>query len=68
MPEFKDVLSYNAMILAGARNETVKGQSGLAHLFEHIMFRHMYGGEVGGYDRAIGEMGAKATKLEEGGA
>ena len=58
MPEFKDVLSYNAMILAGARNETVKGQSGLAHLFEHIMFRHMHGGEVGGYDQAIGRMGA----------
>lgn len=58
MPEFTDVLSYNAMILAGARNETIKGQSGLAHLFEHIMFRHMYRDEVGGYDTAIGEMGA----------
>lgn len=58
MPEFQDVLSYNAMILAGARNETVKGQSGLAHLFEHLMFRHMTGGEVNGYDAAIGEMGA----------
>ena len=58
MPEFQDVLSYNAMILAGARNETIKGQSGLAHLFEHIMFRHMYKDEIGGYDKAIGEMGA----------
>lgn len=58
MPEFADVLSYNAMVLAGARNETIEGQSGLAHLFEHIMFRHMYGGEVGGYDKAIGDMGA----------
>ena len=58
MPEFEDVLSYNAMILAGARNEMVKGQSGLAHLFEHLMFRHMTGGEVNGYDQAIGELGA----------
>lgn len=58
MPEFKDVLSYNAMILAGARNEMVKGQSGLAHLFEHLMFRHMIDGEVNGYDTAIGELGA----------
>jgi zinc protease len=58
MPEFKDVLSYNAMILAGARNEMVKGQSGLAHLFEHLMFRHMTGGDVNGYDTAIGELGA----------
>lgn len=58
MPEFKDVLSYNTMILAGARNEMVKGKSGLAHLFEHLMFRHMTGGEVNGYDTAIGELGA----------
>jgi zinc protease len=58
MPEFQDVLSYNVMVLAGARNETVKGQSGLAHLFEHLMFRHMYGGEVNGYDAAIGALGA----------
>jgi zinc protease len=57
-PEFENVLSYNAMVLAGARNETVKRQSGLAHLFEHLMFRHMLDGEVNGYDRVIGEMGA----------
>ena len=31
-PEFAGVLSYNMMILAGSRNETEKGQSGLAHL------------------------------------
>ena len=57
-PEFKDVLSYNMMILAGSRNETEKGQSGLAHLFEHILFRHRYGGVANGYTQAIRQLGA----------
>jgi zinc protease len=56
-PEFKDVLSYNTLVLAGARNE-VPGKSGLAHLFEHILFRHRWEGEEGGYSRAVEEMGA----------
>jgi zinc protease len=57
-PEFKDVLSYNTMVLAGARNEVERGKSGLAHLFEHILFRHRWEGKEGGYDEAIGELGA----------
>ena len=57
-PEFAGVLSYNMMILAGSRNETEKGQSGLAHLFEHILFRHRYGGVPGGYTQAIRQLGA----------
>jgi zinc protease len=36
----------------------VKGQSGLAHLFEHILFRHKLDGVEGGYDAAITKMGA----------
>ena len=39
-PEFKDVLSFNTLILAGSGRENEKGRSGLAHLFEHIIFRH----------------------------
>jgi zinc protease len=58
MPEFKDVLSYNTLVLAGARNETEKGKSGLAHLFEHILFRHQWQGRTNGYDEAMGELGA----------
>lgn len=56
-PEFKDVLSYNTLVLAGARNE-LPGKSGLAHLFEHILFRHRWDGEEGGYRQAVEEMGA----------
>jgi zinc protease len=58
MPEFKDVLSFNTLVMSGARNEIEEGKSGLAHLFEHILFRHKWQGEVNGYDTAIGEMGA----------
>jgi len=56
-PEFKDVLSYNTLILAGARNEVEPGKSGLAHLFEHILFRHRLDGVVDGYDEVITELG-----------
>jgi zinc protease len=53
-PEFKDMVTYSTVVFAGSRNETEKGKTGLAHLFEHIMFRH----EFGGYDDAIRRMGA----------
>lgn len=57
-PEFKDVLCYNTLVLTGSRNEIEPGKSGLAHLFEHILFRHKWQGEVNGYDMAVGDMGA----------
>ncbi|MFW6198842.1 MAG: M16 family metallopeptidase [Acidobacteriota bacterium] len=57
-PEFRDVLSYNTLVLAGAVNETEPGKSGLAHLFEHILFRHRLDGVDNGYNDAIDEMGA----------
>ena len=57
-PEFKDVLSYNMLVLAGARNEIEKGRTGLAHLFEHILFRHRWQGKVNGYDELINQIGA----------
>ncbi|MFQ5696404.1 MAG: M16 family metallopeptidase, partial [Terriglobia bacterium] len=56
-PEFKDVLSFNTLVLAGARNETEPGKSGLAHLFEHILFRHRYQGEDNGYDDRMDRLG-----------
>jgi len=56
-PEFKDVLSYNTLVLAGARNETEKGKTGLAHLFEHILFRHRYAGEENGYEERMNRLG-----------
>jgi zinc protease len=56
-PEFTDVLSYNTLVLAGARNETEPGKSGLAHLFEHILFRHRYAREDSGYEERMTRLG-----------
>ncbi|HYH07243.1 MAG TPA: pitrilysin family protein [Thermoanaerobaculia bacterium] len=56
-PEFRDVVSFNTMILAGSGRENEKGRTGLAHLFEHIMFRHLHDAP-GAYDPAIAELGA----------
>jgi zinc protease len=56
-PEFKNVLSYNVLIFAGARNETERGKTGLAHFFEHMLFRHEWQGQKGGYNEAIKKLG-----------
>ncbi|HEU4522726.1 MAG TPA: pitrilysin family protein [Thermoanaerobaculia bacterium] len=56
-PEFKDVLSFNTLILAGSGRENEKGRSGLAHLFEHIMFRHDHDTPKA-YQPAVEGMGA----------
>lgn len=56
-PEFKDVLSFNTMILAGSGRENEKGRTGLAHLFEHIIFRHAHDTPEA-YDPQIEKMGA----------
>jgi zinc protease len=57
-PEFKDMVTYSTAVFAGSRNETEKGKTGLAHLFEHIMFRHEIDGRAGSYDDAVRRMGA----------
>jgi zinc protease len=56
-PEFKDVLSFNTVILAGSGRENEKGRTGLAHLFEHIIFRHAHDTPEA-YDPQIEAMGA----------
>jgi zinc protease len=58
MPEFKDVVNINVLILAGSRNEIEAGRSGLAHLFEHIAFRHRYEDPSQSYDNRIEQLGA----------
>ncbi len=56
-PEFKNMVSYTTPVFAGSRNETEKGKTGLAHLFEHIMFRHEYNGVAGGYQDMMDRLG-----------
>ena len=57
-PEFHGMVTYSTAVFAGSRNETQKGKTGLAHLFEHIMFRHEYGGQPGGYEAQMRRLGA----------
>src|SRR4051812_12556659 len=57
-PEFKDMVTYATPVFAGSRNETEKGKTGLAHLFEHIMFLHRLNGKTSGYQEMIRRMGA----------
>jgi zinc protease len=57
-PEFRGMVTYATEVLAGSRNETQEGKTGLAHLFEHIMFLHQYEGQPHGYQQAMRRMGA----------
>jgi zinc protease len=57
-PEFRGMVTYATAVFAGSRNETQTGKTGLAHLFEHIMFLHQYEGQPDGYEQAIRRMGA----------
>ncbi len=57
-PEFRGTVTFSTVIFAGSRNETQAGKTGLAHLFEHIMFRHELGSEAGGYQNAMEQLGA----------
>ena len=57
-PEFRGMVTYATAVLAGSRNETQEGKTGLAHLFEHIMFLHQYEGRPNGYQQAMRRMGA----------
>jgi len=57
-PEFKEVLNVGVMILAGSRNEVEPGRTGLAHLFEHMAFRHRFGDPAGSYNDLMEKMGA----------
>jgi zinc protease len=56
-PEFRNVLSFNTLILAGSGRENEKGRTGLAHLFEHIIFRHNHDTPQA-YQPAVEKLGA----------
>ncbi|HLG18644.1 MAG TPA: pitrilysin family protein [Bdellovibrionota bacterium] len=58
MPQFPKFLSYNTLVLTGSLREMEPGQTGKAHLFEHILFRHEYQGKPGGYEDAMTKTGA----------
>ena len=51
------VIAYHTWFHVGSRHERV-GKTGLAHLFEHLMFNEVEGRPAGEYDRLLEEAGS----------
>ena len=57
-------VSYMTWFRVGSRNENeAAGETGLAHLFEHLMFTESKGGLEGAFDHAMEEVGASANAM-----
>ncbi len=57
-------VSYTTWFRVGSRHEDeAAGETGLAHLFEHLMFTQTRGGADGAFDRAIEEVGGGANAM-----
>ena len=54
------VASYHTWFAVGSRHEKV-GKTGLAHLFEHLMFNETEKHPAGSFDRALEEAGAESN-------
>jgi len=54
------VVSYFTWFRVGSRHER-KGKTGLAHLFEHLMFNETEGLKAGQFDRKLEENGAESN-------
>jgi zinc protease len=54
------VVSYHTWFRVGSRHER-EGKTGLAHLFEHLMFNEVEGRESGEFDRKLEEAGAESN-------
>ena len=57
-------VSYNTWFRVGSRDENEPaGETGLAHLFEHLMFTQTRGQPLGAFDRAIEAVGGNANAM-----
>src|SRR5690242_18666686 len=54
------VVAYHTWFRVGSRHEKV-GKTGLAHLFEHLMFNEVEGRATGEFDRLLEEAGAESN-------
>lgn len=55
-----ELLSYQTWIAVGSASEAL-GKTGLAHLFEHLMFKATHQNQEGVFDRALEEAGGSAN-------
>jgi zinc protease len=53
-------VAYHTWFKVGSRNEK-PGKTGIAHLFEHLMFNEMEGLAAGEFDRQLEELGAESN-------
>jgi len=54
------VVAYHTWFKVGSRHEK-EGKTGLAHLFEHLMFNEVEGRQAGEFDRLLEEAGAESN-------
>ncbi|HEY2404886.1 MAG TPA: pitrilysin family protein [Polyangiaceae bacterium] len=54
------VIAYHTWFRVGSRHEH-EGKTGLAHLFEHLMFNEVEGRKAGEFDRKLEEAGAESN-------
>jgi zinc protease len=54
------VVAYHSWFKVGSRHER-EGKTGLAHLFEHLMFNEVEGRKSGEFDRLLEEAGAESN-------
>ncbi len=54
------VVAYHTWFRVGSRHERI-GKTGLAHLFEHLMFNEVEGRASGEFDRLLEEAGAESN-------
>ncbi len=54
------IVSYQSWFRVGSRHET-RGKTGLAHLFEHLMFNETKTRGYGEFDRAVESVGAESN-------
>jgi zinc protease len=54
------IVAYHTWFRVGSRHER-PGKTGLAHLFEHLMFNELEGRKTGAFDRLLEEAGADSN-------
>lgn len=61
LPDSRNPLGTLRVKLDGGSNREVKGKTGLAHFFEHMMFRKTLATEEGHYDRTLSGFGGNGN-------
>jgi hypothetical protein len=61
LPDHRNPIAMLRLHLDAGSNRETRGQTGLAHFFEHMMFRKTKGQPEGEYDRVLSSIGGKGN-------